>query len=96
MKNAYERRREHRKLLQHARTEQSRFVKILEIEAAIKAYEGAYRDYYKTNCNVKYLNGWYWVGNKRVRRSDLEMMTNMLLVNQHERELQEYYSEPAS
>lgn len=90
MKNAYERRRDHRNLLRRARTEQSRFVKILEIEHRCRAYEDAYKDYYKVTCKVKYENGWYWVHHRRVRASELEQLTNNLLVLQHARELGDY------
>lgn len=94
MKNAYERRKLHRDLLRKARTEESRFVKILEIEGRIRAYEQAHKDYYKVIHTVNYENGWYWVHNKRVRASELERMTNQLLVLQHERYLQEVANEP--
>lgn len=87
MKNAFERRREHRKLLQHARTEESRFVKILEIEARMRAYETAYMDYYNRPCKIRYCKGWYWVHNRKVRASRLQELTQRLYALKHEQNL---------
>lgn len=87
MKNAFERRREHRQILRQAKSAESRFVKVLEIEARMRAYESAYYDLYSVRCKVRYCKGWYWVHSRKVRASKLEEMTNHLLALKHEQDL---------
>lgn len=87
MKNAFERRREHRKLLRTAKTKEAQFVKITEIEHRMLAYETAYKDLYDVKCKVSYKSGWYWVHSRKVRGDKLEEMTTRLATLLHEREL---------
>lgn len=87
MKNAYERRLEHRKLMRQAKTKEAQFVKINEIEHRMLAYENAYRDLYDVKCKVSYRGGWYWVHSRKVRSETLESMTARLAALLHEREL---------
>jgi hypothetical protein len=87
MKNAFERRRDHRKLLRTAKTKEAQLVKIPEIEKRMRAYEEAYKECYDTRCKVSYKAGWYWVHSRRVRAEKLEEMTTRLQATLHEREL---------
>ena len=87
MKNAFERRRDHRKLLRTAKTKEAQFVKIQEIEHRMRAYEEAYKECYNVSCKVQYKSGWYWVHNRRVRGEKLEEMTARLSALTHEKEL---------
>lgn len=87
MKNAFERRRDHRKLLRTAKTKEAQFVKINEIEHRMHAYEIAYKECYDTRCKVSYKSGWYWVHSRRVRAEKLEEMTARLQSLIHEKEL---------
>lgn len=87
MKNAFERRRDHRKLMRQARTKDAQFVKIQEIEHRMAAYENAYKDLYEVKYKVSYKSGWYWVHGRKVRAEELERMTTHLAALLHEREL---------
>lgn len=87
MKNAYERRRDHRNLLRAAKNTTARIVKMGEIEHRMLSYEIAYFDLYQVKCKVSYRSGWYWVHNRKVRAEKLEAMTANLLAKFHEREL---------
>lgn len=71
------------------RIAQSRFIKALEINNRICSYESAYKDYYKIATVVQYEKGWYWVHKRRVRASELEKMTERLLVLAHVQSLEE-------
>jgi len=87
MKNAFERRRDHRKLLRTAKTKAAQFVKIAEIEHRMHAYETTYKECYGVSCKTSYKAGWYWVHGRKVRSDKLEEMTNQLEALMHEKEL---------
>ena len=76
--NAYEKRRAHRQLLRKARSVDARAEKIAECLARADRYEAAYYALYGYKCNVRYVNGWYWVHHRKYRASELDKRTERL------------------
>ena len=81
--NAYEKRKAHRELLRRARSDDARAQKVAECLARARRYELAYAALYGYECNVRYVNGWYWVHNRKHRASVLDEMANRLEVLKH-------------
>lgn len=84
--NAYEKRKAHRQLLRKARSDDARAQKIAECAARAIRYENAYFALYGHKCNVRHVNGWYWVHNRKYRADTLETMAGRLEAFWHERE----------
>lgn len=81
--NAYEKRKAHRDLVNKTRSDDQRAVKVHEALMRCRSYENSYFQLYGVKCNVRYVNGWYWVHNRKYRASTLNSMIVRLEVLKH-------------
>lgn len=85
--NAFERRREARRVKRKLRARSSNFVKLLEIDYVQKRYEDAWYAMHGTRVRLAYKHGRYWVLGRCYLLSELLEMANMLDAILHERTL---------
>ncbi len=83
MANAYQKRVERKKALQHERASLEREERWLETIKHCNRYEQAYLALYGRLINVTYVKGWYLVHNRRYREAELIDLAGFLEAKKH-------------
>jgi len=84
--NAYEKRKRHRQLLRKAGRLKATPVKAWEVVNRIDRFEQAHLELNGYSIKVKYKAGWYWIGAKAFRASQVDEFSSKLEAYAHVRD----------